>query len=133
MPQAIIAGEARIVAGPKIAAYSRNGNEGTIVSCRAVISSTKRDDPRDDSWWCSLKAFRGWAQTVLENCDKGDLVAFTGRLSCNNWTTRDGEKRSDNEILVDSVSKIQRIEVKDKGHTPPPAPPVTVPDDEPPF
>ena len=136
MPRAYIYGEARIVAGPKVATYQKHGEQNEIVSCRAVISSTKRDDPRDDSWWVSLKAFRGWEQKVLNQCEKGDLVAFSGRLSCNNWTNRDGEQRADNEVVLDQVSKIQRIDMNATPHAgasyPPPSPP-PVTDDEPPF
>ncbi len=48
-------------------------------------------------------AWRGTAEFIERNFQKGALICITGRLQIRDWTDKDGNKRRSAEILVDNA------------------------------
>lgn len=48
-------------------------------------------------------AFRGTAEFIERNFQKGAMICVTGRLQIRDWTDKDGNKRRSAEILVDNA------------------------------
>ena len=99
----IIAAEFRLATEPEL----RFAPSGTaVVKMRLVASSQKRQD--DGSWsddktlWLGATAFGTLAEHIADTFAKGDLVIVTGRLVTEDWE-RDGQKRSEVRMLVDSA------------------------------
>ena len=50
-----------------------------------------------------VKTFDGLAKTVGDYLTKGRKVAVAGRIEQDEWTTKDGDKRSKHVIIADEV------------------------------
>ena len=50
-----------------------------------------------------VKTFDGLAKTVADYLTKGRKVAVAGRIEQDEWTTKDGDKRSKHVIIADQV------------------------------
>ena len=48
-------------------------------------------------------AWRGTAEFIERNFQKGAMICVTGRLQIRDWTDKDGNKRRSAEILVDNA------------------------------
>lgn len=76
----------------------------------SVVSNTRKKDANGDwvdadtSWW-ECKAFGGYAEALVDNIKRGDLVTITGVIKQNTWVDKDGNKRSSYEVLVDTIAK----------------------------
>ncbi len=96
--------EGRAVAEPTLR-FSTAGK--AVCKLRVVSSSRKKDE--NDKWvddkvcWLDVVTFGTSAENVAESVGKGDLVTVTGRLSQNDWETKEGEKRTSFEVMADYV------------------------------
>lgn len=95
--------EGRLTADPEL----RFGNSGTAIASFTVVAADRKKDSNDQ--WVDDKtlflrctAFRKIAENIAESCEKGDLVLVTGKLSTNEWTDKEGNKRSTTELVVDT-------------------------------
>jgi single-strand DNA-binding protein len=76
----------------------------------SVVSNIRKKDANgewidaDTSWW-ECKAFGGYAEALVDNIKRGDLVTITGVIKQNTWVDKDGNKRSSYEVLVDTIAK----------------------------
>jgi single-strand DNA-binding protein len=99
-----VTGEFRLATEPDLH-FAPTGT--AVLRLRLVASSRKRQP--DGSWaddltaWVSATAFGNLAEHGAESLSKGDLVTVTGRLVTDEWETADGQKRSENRILVDTL------------------------------
>jgi len=55
--------------------------------------------------WVNCVAFGRMAEMIAEEVDKGDLVIATGKFQANQWTTQEGEVRTDLEIIISNIAK----------------------------
>lgn len=55
--------------------------------------------------WVNCVAFGRMAEMIAEDVDKGDLVIATGKFQANQWTTQEGETRTDLEIIISNIAK----------------------------
>jgi single-strand DNA-binding protein len=75
-----------------------------------VVSNTRKKDANgtwvdaDTSWW-ECKAFGGYAEAIVDNIKRGDLVTITGTIKQTTWIDKDGNKRSSYEVLIDTIAK----------------------------
>ena len=115
----------------------------------AVTPRVKQNDQWTDgeTMWFRLACWRQLAEQVAESITKGCRVIATGRLSTRSYETKNGEKRTDMEIQVDSigpelrfatakVNKVERGGGRATQHTdddPWGSAPAPATDDEPPF
>ena len=58
-----------------------------------------------DTSWLECKAFGGYAEAIVDNIKRGDLVTVTGTIKQTTWIDKDGNKRSSYEVLVDTIAK----------------------------
>jgi len=53
--------------------------------------------------WIDVVAWRGTAEFVSKYFSKGRLAVVEGRLQLRDWTDRDGNKRTNAEVVADNV------------------------------
>jgi single-strand DNA-binding protein len=93
-----------LVADPEIK-FSKNGK--AIAKFRVADTDRKRNEQgtwEDDGttfWRCT--AFGKLAENIGDSLAKGNKVIVVGRTKTEEWTTQQGEKRSQVEILANSV------------------------------
>ena len=51
--------------------------------------------------------WRAVAETVIDTCQEGDIIAVRGRLQANNYTTKDQIDRYNCEIIAENVSIVR--------------------------
>lgn len=85
----------------------------------SVVSNTRKKSASgewvdaDTSWW-DCKAFGPYAEAVVDNIRRGDLVTITGTIKQTTWIDKNGDKRSSYEVLVDTIAKQVQVQ---KYHT----------------
>jgi len=81
---------------------------GTALSFSIPIAGRwdREAQAREDATvWVRVVAFSGLAEAIADNIRKGDLVRVSGTFQAHSWTTRDGEERTDLEMVASSVCK----------------------------
>ena len=68
-----------------------------------------------------VKTFDGLAKTVGDYLTKGRKVAVAGRIEQDEWTTKDGDKRSKHVIIADQVEFLDAPKAADNDAEPEPA------------
>lgn len=116
-----------------------------LAKMRVVASSRKKNEAGewvdDKTLWIDVTCFRQLAENVAESLTKGDLVTVVGRLQTEEWTNKEGEKRSKISVTADSVAAaLQFRTIKHSegrsarsSGTPADDPWASQPRDEPPF
>jgi single-strand DNA-binding protein len=82
---------------------------GTAYCIFSLVSNTRKKigdewQDADTSWW-DCKAFGGYAEAIVDNIHRGDLVTITGIIKQTSWVDKAGNKRSSYEVLVDTIAK----------------------------
>ena len=99
-----------LVADPELR-YLPNG---TAVATFVVASTPRTYDKQKQEWvdgsalFMRCQQWREPAENVAESLAKGMRVIVVGRLTQNNWTTKEGDKRSMIELQVDEVGPALR-------------------------
>lgn len=92
----------------QVAAYGRIGQEPRSITTRsgksmAVTSIAVNVDEADaPPLWLGVVAFGQVADLLLKH-DKGDLISVSGRCQRNTWTTPQGEKREQLQVVADAI------------------------------
>lgn len=99
-----LTGAARLTAEPEL----RFAPSGVAVcSMHLVFNSRKQDSSGawvdGDSLFIKATAFRDLAEHCAETLTKGTDVVVAGRVKTEQWETAQGEKRSANALLLDSI------------------------------
>lgn len=84
--------------------FLRYGASGTAyVPFNLSAWSHKNDEGNNEyiSYQCIV--FGDMAENLAESIVEGDTVIVTGRLQANNWVTDDGDKRYDQQLMVDEI------------------------------
>jgi single-strand DNA-binding protein len=99
-----LTGVGRLVADPELR-FSSNGT--AICKVSIAFNARKRDDAGNwvdgDSHFAYGTAFNKLAEGIAESLNKGMEVVVTGRLKTRQYETKEGEKRSVVELLLDSI------------------------------
>lgn len=69
-----------------------------------------------------VKCFDGQARTVGDHLTKGRKVAVRGRIELDEWTTKEGDKRSKHLVFADEVEFLDAPRTADAEPEPEPAP-----------
>lgn len=81
--------------------------QGKAVCRLRLVASDRVKDGNEwkdgDTLWISATCWDRLAENVAESTKKGDLVIVTGRLVTEEWTDREGTKRSAITLKVDTV------------------------------
>ena len=66
----------------------------------------------------NLIAWKEVSEYVVANIKKGMLVQVDGRLKNRSWDTKDGQKRTITEVMVNSIVPIESVPIAEKPPTP---------------
>ena len=81
--------------------------DGTAICNFSVATTEKRKDqtgePREITTWFRVSVFGRQADACNEYLSKGSQVYVEGRLSLNEYTDRDGERRTSVEVRANDV------------------------------
>ena len=69
----------------------------------AVQQKYSKNKPEQDTDFIEIEAWRGTAEFISRNFDKGDLIEITGRLKTSRWKDNDDVTHSKTVVLVESV------------------------------
>lgn len=99
-----MSGVARLIDDPEL----RFGPSGTaICKVRLAFNSRKKDESGNwvdaDVFFVDGTVFKQEAENVAESLRKGCEVTVTGRLKTRKYETREGEKRSAVELMIDAI------------------------------
>ena len=100
-----LSGTARLMDDPEL----RFAASGTAVcKVRLAFNSRKKNDQTGqwedaDSFFVDGTVFKQEAENIAESLQKGMEVVVTGRLKTRRYETREGEKRSAVELMVDAI------------------------------
>lgn len=97
-------GVGRLTAEPELR-FSPNGT--AVAKVNLAFNARKRDDSGNwvdgDSYFVNGTLFKKDAENAAESLTKGMEVVVSGRLKTRQWETDGGEKRSMQELLIDSI------------------------------
>jgi single-strand DNA-binding protein len=97
-------GTARLIDNPELR-FSAQGK--AVVKVRLAFNARRKDDSGQwvdgDSFFIDGKAFDQHAERIAESLEKGMEVVVSGRLKTDQWTNREGEKRSGPSLLLDAI------------------------------
>jgi len=125
-----LSGTGRLTADPEL----RFAPSGTAV-CKVnlAFNSRRRNDRGEwedaDVLFVSGTVFKEVAENVAESLRKGDEVVVSGRLKTRSYETKEGEKRSVTELVIDSIgpslrfaqAKVQKMGRSSSGGAPAPS------------
>ena len=77
---------------------------------------------KEKACFVDCKAFGKQAETLNQYLHKGDPVLVEGRLDLNQWESKDGQKRSKIEVVVERFTFIPKSEQQPATQTTPPQP-----------
>ncbi|TMZ68686.1 single-stranded DNA-binding protein [Klebsiella pneumoniae] len=102
-----ITGAFRLIDTPEL----RFAGSGTPILKVRLAANSRRKNQQTGEWedadvlFINGTLFGPRAEAVGEaNLPKGQEVLVTGRLKTNQWETKEGEKRSATEVLIDTVA-----------------------------
>lgn len=82
---------------------------GAAVAMRIVVDGAYDKEKKSaEGVFCDAVAFREMGDWVLKNRHKGDSMNLCGQLSFNEYTTKDGQKRKEPQILLDDYPDVVR-------------------------
>ena len=99
--RSILAG--RLVADPEVR-YTKT--EMAVTRFRLAINRGSKKNGNETTDFISCVAFGGLAKICGEYLKKGRLVAVECRLSIRSYETKEGEKKSSTEVIVDEMQML---------------------------
>lgn len=94
-----------VVADPDL----KFGQKGNPVLNLRVVTSRRTFNKEDNKWvdsdetYWRVVAFRQLAENCAESLNKGDRVVVVGRVKSNEWTDKEGNKRTSFEVTADNI------------------------------
>lgn len=81
----------------------------TIATDRRELNKTTNEWESKDSTFWNCTAFGALAENVAESLTKGLAVIATGRASQEDWTDKQGNKRTSIKVVVDEIGPTLRF------------------------
>ena len=94
----------RLGADP-VARTTASGKEMVTAS---VCIDVSRSGQGEDAEWINIAAFGAVAQTLSQH-QKGDLIAFMGRLTRSRYTGRDGQERASWGVTAEAIVSARTV------------------------
>ncbi|WP_456403516.1 single-stranded DNA-binding protein [Hydrogenimonas sp.] len=82
------------------------GNNGLAICRVGLVASEKRNN-EETQLWMDATAF-GKTAELLHNVKKGQRVFVQGRLKTEQWTDRNGARRSSTRLIIDRFEYIEK-------------------------
>ena len=96
--------------------YTPNGNPVTSFSLATNRTYTTSDgERREETEWFRVVAWNQLAERCNQYLTKGGRVYVEGRLKSSTWTGQDGQSRSRNEIIANTVMFLDGKPGSEKG------------------
>lgn len=92
--------------------YSGNGKpytRFTIATDRRELNKTTNQWESKDSTFWNCTAFGPLAENIAESLAKGTAVIATGRASQEDWTDKQGNKRTSMKVVIDEIGPTLRF------------------------
>ena len=86
--------------------YSKNGNPIANLSVATTHSRKSGDGYEDETEWHKIVCFGSTAEFAKEYVSQGDLVSVVGRITTNSWQNKNGDKRSQKQIVASEFNKL---------------------------
>ncbi len=99
--RSILAG--RLVADPEV---RYTGDEVAVAHFRLAINRGSKKNGTDTTDFISCVAFGGLAKICGEYLKKGRLVAVEGRLQIRSFESKDGQKKTATEVIIDEMQML---------------------------
>jgi single-strand DNA-binding protein len=81
--------------------FSKSGNNPYVrVNMAVNVPGPNNDWENKTTEYYTISCFKSLAENVAQSLRKGDRVVVTGRAELRDWTTKDGEKRTDKVIVA---------------------------------
>lgn len=100
-----LSGTARLIDTPELRFAAGTGK--AVVKVRLAFNARRKDEAGQwvdgDSFFIDGKAFDQHAERIAESLEKGMEVVVAGRLKTEQWTNREGEKRSGPSLMIDAI------------------------------
>jgi single-strand DNA-binding protein len=104
MPYPTIIAEGNLVNDVELKTFGEN----TVASLRIACNSRKKDENGEwintDPIYLDVSAWNGIGKNAATTFKKGDSIQVTGYLKQNNYTTKDGIKKTVDEIHADTIA-----------------------------
>jgi single-strand DNA-binding protein len=114
-----LTGTARLTHDPDL---SFTGNGIARATIKLAFNSRRKNDAGDwedgDSFFITGTLWREQAEAAAEHLSKGTEVIVTGRPKTRSYETREGEKRTTTELMIDAIAPTVRAVAKkaDRGN-----------------
>lgn len=79
----------------------RRTESGNAVTRFTIAVNRKYD--RDKADFINCTAFKGTGEFIDKYFKKGEMIALSGRLQIDEWTDKDGNKRTAPNVVADNV------------------------------
>ena len=89
--------------------FSPSGTPWASFSVAVTERQTIRGERKDVTTWLRCKLFGAAAEYAAESLSKGTRVIVMGKMRQEDWTTREGEKRSTMTVFVDDIGPSLRF------------------------
>jgi single-strand DNA-binding protein len=86
---------------------SKNGNAYATLSIAVTVGQD--DNGREATQWVRVTCFGDTAERVVATAKKGARLYAEGSLTLNQWTTHDGQARTDLQVSAWKVEKLGQI------------------------
>lgn len=91
----------------------RSTQSGSQILSFGVAVNDRRKNPQTGEWedypnFVDCVIFGKRAESLSGYLNKGDKVAIEGKLRYSSWETKDGQKRSKLEVVVDEIELMSR-------------------------
>jgi single-strand DNA-binding protein len=83
---------------------TKAAKSGTTLTTFGLAVNDARD--KEHPLFVDCVAFGKTAEVIAQHCRKGSSLLVDGRLSLDQWTDKDGQKRSRHKVLVDTFQFI---------------------------
>ena len=111
----------RLTRDPEVRSFA---NGGKVAKFGFAVNNRKKNQQsgqwEDEPVFLNCEAFnRGDSGTLadrIERSSKGSQLYIEGHLQLDQWTTQQGEKRSQLKIVVDSIQNLETNQEANQGH-----------------
>ena len=87
-----------------------------VATCQfnVAVPRPRRKDAEDETDFIRVKIYGKTAEFVHKYFSKGELIALSGEIRVDQWTNREGDKRSQTYLLVESTEFVESKRSEDK-------------------
>lgn len=87
-----------------------------IASFRLAVDDGKGKDGEKKTQFIDFEAWESRAELIDQYFKKGDPIDIIGKVVCENWTDKDGNKRTTTKVRVESIEwPLQKPQAKVEG------------------